>query len=294
MKNKFYITLLFLVIFCPKSAFGSEFSFDTASKSLSIGQEFEVDLNINTEKENINAVSGKIYFPANLLDLSEIRIGNSVVNFWVDQPALLNGEIVFSGITPGGFILDKGFVLSLIFKTKKEGSAPIKITNASALLNDGNGTADKIKTSDLNLNISSSVIPTSSPSLNIADNEPPEAFKPEISRDPNIFDGKWFLSFAAEDKGSGIAGYEVKESRYFIFDFSKWVPATSPYVLADQDLRSYIYVKAIDKKGNTRIEKLSPQNPLPWYENIEVWFIIIMVISVACAYFIFQRRKNKK
>jgi len=40
-------------------------------------------------------------------------------------------------------------------------------------------------------------------------------------------------------------------------------------------LKSYIYVKAVDKSGNERIAELPPQNPLEWYENYLIWVIII-------------------
>ena len=35
-------------------------------------------------------------------------------------------------------------------------------------------------------------------------------------KDPNVFDGKWFLVFAALDKGSGIDHYEVMETNHVV------------------------------------------------------------------------------
>jgi hypothetical protein len=293
IKIKINIFLIVTAFFIALPVLASEFSFDIQNKEVFVGQQFQIDLNINTEKENINAVEGKIVFPINLLELSEIREGNSIVNLWIEKPTYKEDGIVFSGITPGGYVLNKGLIFSLIFKAKKEGNALISIENSSALKNDGNGTKSKLKISNLEINISDINQTNEDETFEIIDKESPDTFKPEVSRDPNLFDNKWFVVFAAQDKGSGIDRYEIKESRYNIFDFSKWVSALSPYVLTDQELKSNIFVRAIDKAGNERIVKLTPENPIPWYENFEEWFIIISVLIAALIYF-FLTKKIKK
>jgi len=85
--------------------------------------------------------------------------------------------------------------------------------------------------------------------------------------------------FATQDKGSGIDYYEIKESRQkFLKIFKKWVIAESPYVLKDRKLRSYVYIKAVDKAGNERIAVVEPRYPIKWYENYWIWIIIILAI----------------
>jgi hypothetical protein len=291
IKNRISIFLILILSIITVPVFASEFSFNTNSKVVSVGELFKVDLNINTEKESINAVEGKIIFSSSSLELSEIRAGNSVVNFWMDKPIYKDGEIVFSGITPGGYVLDKGLIFSLIFTAKKEGDTSIKIINASALKNDGRGTPSKVITSNLQLNITN-VAQTQAENLKITDKEAPDSFKPEVAQDSNLFNDKWFVVFVAQDKGTGISKYEVKESRFNIFDFSKWIDATSPYVLTDQDLHSNIFVKAIDNAGNVRVVKLSPKNPLAWYANLENWFIIVLVIAIVALIYFFSHRKR--
>jgi hypothetical protein len=284
--------LMVMAFFVAIPVFASEFSFDVSDKNISAGEKFKVDLNINTEKESINAVEGKIIFSADLLELSEIWEGNSIANFWVEKPVYKDGGVVFSGITPGGYILNKGFIFSLVFTAKSEGNALIKIENVSALKNDGNGTPATLKTLDLPVIITKAGPSPDNSSLVIVDKTPPDTFKPEIAQDTNLFDNKWFIVFSAQDKGSDVASYMIKESKYNIFDFSSWVPAESPQVLADQGLKSNIYVKAIDKAGNERIVKLAPQNPIPWYTNLEDWFIIILVVLVVILYFRFVKKSK--
>jgi hypothetical protein len=283
-----------LAVFSAMPVFASVFSFDVQNKNLFVGEQFKVDLNINTDKENINAVEGNIVFPTDYFDLSEIRSGDSVVNFWVDKPSNNDGTVSFSGITPGGYVLDKGLILSLIFTAKKEGNASIKIENASALKNDGNGTLSKISVSDLQIVVASSSQNLLEQNLKIIDKNPPEDFRPEVVQDPNLFGGKWVVIFLTQDKGSGISGYEVKESKYNIFDFSKWVYATSPFVLSDQELHSNIFIKATDNAGNERIVKLSPEKPIVWYANIENWFIIALVFVIVALVYFFLNKKGRR
>jgi len=285
-KIKRYLVVIALV-FIATPVLAAEISFDTKTNSVTAGQQFQAGVVLNTNGEEINAVEGKIIFPSDLLKLKEIRDANSIISFWVDKPKLeSDGQIAFSGIIPGGYRGPKGLLLTLIFVSKKEGQGTIELQNAKTLLNDGNGTEAALSIAPYQFTISQAVSAPSAPLVvpPIIDKEPPESFVPEIGQNPAISDGKWFLVFVTQDKGLGIDHYEVKETRQRIFGvFAKWVTAESPYVLQDQELRSYIFVKAVDKAGNARIEKISPRNPLGWYENYENWLIIIVGLAILYA-----------
>ncbi|MFA5359859.1 MAG: cohesin domain-containing protein [Patescibacteria group bacterium] len=285
IKNKIIIFLAFCFLFFSATAvFAAELSFGAAEKQIQLNDEFEVQLTLNTAGELINAVEGIINFPVAILELKEIKSGNSIINFWLEKPqAKENGKIVFSGITPGGFNGDKGLIFSLTFKTKAEGEGILKITNYKILLNDGLGTSASSTALDIKLVVSSQA-PAQLKVLEKKDINAPEIFTPTVAYDPNIFNGQYFLVFASQDKGSGIDYYEIRETKEFVFfglEFLRnkdWVKADSPYLLKDQFLKSYIYVKAVDKAGNQRIAKLHPKNSLSWYENYVNWFIIILVV----------------
>jgi hypothetical protein len=301
------LALLFSVGFAimPILSFAAELNLISQTQEINTDQQFQVDLILNTEGEQINAIEGKIVFPEDLLEVKEIRDGNSIINFWIDKPkaeTLKNtntntnlhesvrvdscgevnnscGFVYFSGITPGGYNGNQGLILSIIFLAKKEGSGLIEIQNAKTLLNDGKGTEAQLKIFNFQFSIFKESPISQTPILEIQDTEPPEDFQPEISRDPAIFDGKWFLVFATQDKGSGIDHYEIRETKRKIEHETEanWVIAESPYLLKDQKLQSYIYVKAVDKAGNERIIIVSPKNPLKWYEKFENWVIIILL-----------------
>jgi len=297
---KFCVGLAFLFsvgfALMPALASAAEITLDSNTQSIGVGSQFEVGVFLNTESENINAIEGILRFSADILEFKELNDGNSIVNFWVERPSRrVENEIIFSGITPGGFIGKRGLIFKITFLAKNEGNGKLEMQDIKALLNDGSGTAADISVSPLKIIVTSQDL-SLSPKKEAKDQEPPESFKPEIARDPAIFDGKWFLVFATQDKGLGIGRYEIKETRSRIFElFPKWISAESPYALRDQKLKSYIFVKAIDKAGNVRIEKILPQNPLRWYENYENWIIIILglVIAYAIKKFLWRRYLKK-
>jgi len=102
------------------------------------------------------------------------------------------------------------------------------------------------------------------------------------------------LVFATQDKGSGIDGYAIHESPRIKTRIStnELMEDESPYLLKDQNLRSYIYVKAVDKAGNERIAMLEPRYPFKWYERWENWFIILIGFFIICT-FVRLRLKSK-
>ncbi len=282
-----YFSLLIFVFFFYIFNFAFAGVIDVrAPEKINVNDEFRVFVFIDTENEEINAVEGKIIFSADLLELKDILEANSIISLWIERPRLIqDGVVIFSGIIPGGYKGKEGLLLTLVFKSRIVETKPslfeaekanISLKDFRILLNDGKGTETKTKVKEAKILIEKTEKePISVSQIDVL---PPEAFKPEIGQDPNLFNGKYFLVFQAQDKQSGVASYEVKEVRYKIFSFlKKWEFAESPYLLKDQKLRSYIFVKAIDKAGNERIEFIPPQNPLRWYERIDIGIIIIVI-----------------
>lgn len=291
-----FLLSTFYFLFSVNSVWAAQLNFISQIQEISINQQFQIDLVLDTENEEINAVEGKIVLPENLLEVKEIRDGNSIINFWIERPkAKSDNQIIFSGIVPGGYIGENGLIFSAIFQSKNEGEGIIEIQQAKALLNDGKGTEAKTKISNFQFSIFKEKMPLEVPLLEIKDTDPPEDFKPEVASDPNIFEGRWFLVFATQDKGTGIDHYEILEksqrgSLQRLLREEKWQVGESPYLLKDQKLKSYIYVKVIDKAGNERIATLPPQNPLKWYENYFVWLAILITIIIAYIIWRFLKR----
>lgn len=270
--------ILLLVFLTATPAFAAEI-FLEPDKSAGQEDEFKVSLFLSAE-DKLNAIEGTLNFSPNLLKLKSIEDGNSIINFWVEHPTIIsNNGIRFAGITPGGYKGEQGLIFSATFKILQEGNGVFDIEDARAFLNDGMGTEAKIQIIDSPFVISEKSVDFQLPVSDIKDEVAPESFRPEVANDLVVFDGKWFLVFSTQDKATGIDHYEIKEVRQDILQILvPWIRAESPYVLGDQELRSHIFVKAVDKSGNAKIEEISAKNPLPWYEYYENWFIIMILV----------------
>ena len=90
------------------------------------------------------------------------------------------------------------------------------------------------------------------------------------------------MVFAAQDKGLGIDYYEIAEKRgsNITQNYAEllWQKEESPYLLEDQKLKSYIYVRAVDKAGNARIVYLPPQ--APWYKKWPVYILVGLGLAI--------------
>lgn len=280
-KIKIFFLLSIFYFLLPTASFAAVVFLSTDDSVVSMSKDFLVEVLVDTEKDSVNTIAGKLVFSTDFFDVKEIRDGNSQINFWVDKPKESGpGEISFSGITPGGLTGNNKFLLSIVFRPKKIGNTTIKFDNVEVFKNDGQGTRIDVKTTPLALSISTESGDQPSNILNIEDKDKPDDFKPVIGSDPDIFFAKYFLVFTAQDKGSGIDHYKVREGFW-----GKYIVAVSPYLLEDQSLTKTVYVKAIDKSGNERVVSISSQNTSPLYQL----YIILGIILTVCI-FIFKRK----
>lgn len=283
-KIKIFFLLSIFYFLLPTASFAAVVFLSTDDSVVSISKDFLVEVLVDTEKDSVNTIAGKLVFSTVFFDVKEIRDGNSQINFWVDKPKESGpGEVSFSGITPGGLMGNNKFLLSIVFRPKKIGNTTIKFDNVEVFKNDGQGTKLDVKTTPLALSISAESSNQPSNILNIDDKDKPDDFKPAIGSDSDLFSGKYFLVFTAQDKGSGIDHYKVREGFW-----GKYVVAVSPHLLQDQSLTKTIYVKAIDKSDNDRVVSISPQNASSLYQL----YIILGIILVACI-FILKKRWSK-
>jgi len=122
-----------------------------------IGDTVGISLLVNTGRQSINAVEGKVTFQPDKLEVVAITKTNSIIGLWIQEPILpLNqaGFIAFSGGMPSpGFSGSAGQIMTISFKVKKEGDAVINVESAQVLANDGFGTnlSSEIKASYLTL-----------------------------------------------------------------------------------------------------------------------------------------------
>ncbi len=252
--------------------------------------EILIDLMVDTLDKSINAIKGEIKFDSQDLKINSIRVGNSIINFWVDTPKLgPDGPIKFAGIIPTGFTGKEGLVLQLVVAGQVKSDTKLNFQNLEIFLNDGLGTKESLPNISFDLKenmVSMNENPKSVDSL------PPENFTPEIGRDQNIFENQWFVVFVTKDRGSTVQYYAIKEVPIPLLAlFKKYKKVESPAILENQDLKSFILIKAVDESGNERVVTVDPANKTWWQRHYFYLFIFAVVIIMNT---LFSYNKNKQ
>lgn len=114
-----------------------------AKGDYAVGEAFNVLVNVDTGGYNINAATANLDFDATRLEVESVGYSRSIFSIWTEKPVFSNstGKISFSGGVPTpGYSGRSGAILRVTFKAKAPGSAPVLITTASVLANDGKGT----------------------------------------------------------------------------------------------------------------------------------------------------------
>jgi len=267
------------------------------------GEYLTVGVQLDSEKECVNAIEALINFPANVLEVVDFDQSSSIISLWAqsfrfDQAA---GHVTFSGGIPNGYcgeikgVSGQGNLIGkIIFKVIGQNigisSARLSFGVSQVLLNDGLGTPAKLTTKEAFFSLSND--PVASP-LNPwqqkmeRDKIPPEDFKIEIARDSATFDNQYFIVFSTVDKQTGIDYYEIKEGLW------GWKKVTSPYVLKNQSLTSSIQVRAVDKAGNERVVNLVATR-VSILRQIILVFVLILVGILLLLIILNKLRKKRK
>jgi hypothetical protein len=141
--NKYFLASLFVVIFLPSVLYAADLNVLPTSTTLAVGDTYTATLQVKSPSTSINAVSGTLSFPTELLSVVSISRTGSIVNFWAQEPTFSNtiGAVNFEGVVMSpGFTGSQGKILQVTFRAKHTGSGIIKLTNGSVLANDGEGT----------------------------------------------------------------------------------------------------------------------------------------------------------
>ena len=304
------VSLLFSVLFgigfvLPAQA--AILYIDPANSQVNRGETFSVNITIDTEGECVNAIEGSLKFSNELLQAVNVSTGSSIILLWPISPEISQtaGTINFIGGIPGGYCgkisNDPGesdIIAKLIFRADpdKISSNPAKVNflpGTQVLLHDGQGTAAKLITKGAELIISGEETSSENQWQEELkkDKTPPEPFKIEIVQVPQIFEGKYFITFLTADKQTGIDYYEVRESpQWLSFKGAKWLKTNGPpYLLQDQTLSRIIEVRAVDKAGNERIERIVPEHRYGWRDWLP-WATLIIIAIVGWLIAKFRRK----
>ncbi len=293
MRPLLYLLSFGFIIF-PQIGFAASVYFTSASQNIYAGDIFVAEARISSPDKTVNVADGSILFNRDVLEVKELSTGGSIFGLWAQNPSFFNekGQITLIGGSPEGFKGEGGSVLKIIFLAKKEGDALLNFDDSFSLfLSDGEGT--KINPAHEPFTISvlkkSAQIPAKDEwqALIQEDKNSPEFTEAIISKDPRLFDDKYFISFFAKDGGTGVLHYEVKEGE------AEWTRATSPYVLRDQTLENELKIKAVDAAGNESVITPEPA-PVPEISTTKylIW-IFVLIIVLAVIFVLRGKIKNK-
>lgn len=277
-----FLTAVFLIALPASAAVLS-----VTPKEISSDGETLVSVVIDTEGEVINALEMDIALPEEDARITEIHEGTSVVSFWTSAATIQNSAMTLSGIIPGGF-QGEGTVVSFLVSGRREGTARILIENVSVLRNDGKGTSIPTRVADTTLSLS----PDAAAQDSSKDTTPPEPFSIAVVSDTSVEGGVFVAIFATQDKQTGVASYEIQETREFFPDGKAWVPAKSPYILSDQSLSGSIFVRATDYAGNSRIERFETEGGISVLEGSLYLMVSLVVVLLLFAFYV--RRSHRK
>ncbi len=279
LKIFYFFLFSFLVIF-PVRIFAVAVTASSTS-AVSAGDTSIIDVFINTEGKVINSVDGSIVLSdehQGNFEIKDISLVNSAFTMWPRKPSLeADRKISFVGGVPGGVQGDRVLLFRVVVKINQSGNFTIKPDGVRAYVNDGLGTA-------VNATNTGSIIAISLSSQGEVknlweeiisnDNTAPAPFEISMVSDPNIYDGKKFITFETTDMESGISHYEVREGAY------EAVRAGTNYVLITQDEDVEIVVTAYDKAGNFQVAVLNEKTPVNWTGILVALAIIISIYQI--------------
>ncbi len=295
--KKFILKILFAVFFVLlMSTHHVDASFSilkVSEENISIGEQFYVDIMINTENESINGVEGSVTFDDKNLTLIRAEEGKSFITFWIEKAVLNNNKISFAGIVPTGFsgLIDPfnssnkapGTLIRLVFEGKSSGNTAINISPLSLTLNDGEGSIIYTAGNSTYIFIDKSenrVVYESK------DDSAP-TIDAYVTQDENLFNNKYTLVFRVNDKETGVDTVMVKEGN------KDWKEIESPYLLEDQSGRSIINIRAINFSGESSTLTIEPTKKKGFSAYNYIIFLVVIIILLVLKFkkYVFKKQK---
>jgi hypothetical protein len=147
------IVCIIAIFAMPPAVFAGTLSLVTDKTQFAIGDEFSVDVKIDSEGVGINAAQATLNFPVAVLQETSVDKINSVFTFWLQDPIADNsvGEIKFIGGSTSGVSGKTLQTLRVTFKVVGAGSAEVSFTDGAITAADGNGTNVLSTTKGLNI-----------------------------------------------------------------------------------------------------------------------------------------------
>ncbi len=130
--------IIFLIL--PGAIHAASFGFSPSTLSPAVGENISVTIYVSSPDEAMNAASGTVTFPTNLLEVASVTTSSQVIDLWVRAPTFSNtaGTINFEGgaFSPG-YTGSGGSLVTITFTAKEVGQGTVSFSKGSILANDG-------------------------------------------------------------------------------------------------------------------------------------------------------------
>jgi len=155
-------------------------SVSPASGTYSVGDQVRLKVLVSSSDAPLNAISGTLSFPSSLFAVQSISKADSILNFWVAEPAFSagSGTVQFEGVSLAGFQGNSGTVVTVVLRVLKVGSGTVSFQSGQVLANDGQGTDITSKITGGSFQIQAAKAP--SPSLPTNPKPSEEELVPEV------------------------------------------------------------------------------------------------------------------
>ncbi len=251
-----------------ENVYAAQVTFIVVPNSVQNDSATVVEARIDPKGESLNAIEGSVGIlgeGAEKISLVVVETGGSAFSLWPVVPTYSEKEkiIRFTGgsVVP---VTEESLVFRMRIFSETPNDISVSWLGGSLYRNDGEGTA--VGVSSRSLAVSLTEAEPNQISASSLDFIPPHFEALEVSSDPDVQEGKYFLSFHATDDVSGILKYEVVEDQYTT------EVTDGIYILRDQERKSKIVVIAYDQAGNSTSIKVPAK-----YDNL---FKILLIAAI--------------
>ncbi len=266
-----FITLMLGVCCFGQKASAAEVTFMVSPSSVPGDTSTVVEAHIDPQGTALNALEGVIGLRGTgVSEISSVSIetGGSLLTLWPVNPTYSReeGVIRFTGGSQTGF-QEEGLLFRIRIFSQKPGEIVLSWLGGSAYEHNGQGTPHGISSRSLVLALThGEQNPHSGASVDLV---PPYFDSLLVSRDDDVYGGKYFASFHAQDDVSGVVRYEVIENHLTTEVHN------GMYVLMDQNRKSRVVIIAYDQAGNSTSIKL-PTRYEPFYIAVGIVIALLM------------------
>lgn len=258
---------------------------------VSNGDQFAVNVDLNTDGASINSVDVSLSYPKEILNFKGYKEDGSIKKLWLVPPKDDGGVIHFSGIIPGGvdgvYNPDKSGLqpiplAQLLFSPKVSGDGSFTITRSEILQNDGVGMPLAHENRNASIRVSldrTQILDNDESNL---DAEPPEPFTIQYIPSGFFSETPSMISFFTTDTLSGVEKYQIKKMG------NSWKDAISPLPTPRGVLKRDVVVRAIDFNGNIRESKVEIPGVV---SPMQLFGIFIVFITCYFLFFVVKRKR---